>query len=953
MNQSPTTQGNLSRKATKAVRGLIPLMVIASIGGISAQGKATAKAKPAAVVATNGQTGTIRGRVLDSANGEAMIGVTAVIKELGVYGITDIDGNYVITKVPVGSQTVTYQITGYQTASTQINVGTGKAAVANVTLNYKVSSEVVVTAKRVDNTSAALLSKRKKAAAAQDAISAEQISKSPDSDASDAAKRVTGITVVDGKYVYVRGLGERYSSVQYNGSTIPSPDPDKRVIPLDIFPAALLDNLIITKTYTVDLPAEFSGGLVQINPKDYPEEMEARVSIGTGYNSVTTGKTFYGSQGGSTDFWGIDDGTRALPSAIADNGGRKIALANTAFNPNGYSASEISAIGSSFKRTWDINKTKGIMPANLQASFGNTFHLSENVSLGVVTAGLARENSETLADKTYKTYFSPGSPRFDYKQNISTYSTTKGGLLGLALGLGKRDKIRLNSFYSNNTEDHVQETNGSHPDYSQPIHDVRIKYNVYGLWFTQLNGEHQLPWLLDSKLTWKSSYARATFEQPDYRSYTQLTNSNGSYSLIMREDSPSRVFTNHLDETIDGQPEIAIPFSQWSGLKSTLSLGGFFSYRNRGSKTRRFNYTSNSAPVSYFDGNINDVMSPDRINQTPGAGFGFQEITGPNDSYKGEQQITAGYGQLDIPLVPDLRLIAGGRYEQSLITVTTYDIFAQGAPTKALLKNSNVAPGVNLVYSITSDINLRTAYSYTVSRPDFRELTPFVFLGAAGTDAYKGNPDLKQAQIANYDFRIEWFPGVGEVIALSGFFKDLQNPIEVTELASSDVIVSYRNVPRATLLGAEFEVHKNLGFISKAIDEFSVFGNYSYIKSDVNLQGGGYYTNTNRPLQGQSPYVFNAGVSYDKIPWETNITLLYNVFGPRIVRVGGGGLQDTYEQPVGRFDAVLKKGFGKWGSVKFTAANILNARYWATQGDDVRFSYYRGVTYGVSYEVRF
>lgn len=948
MQQNPNISGKLNRHAAKAIQGLTLLAAVLAINAIDA----APKAAKAAAVTNTGATGTIRGKVLDSANGEPMIGVTAVIKDLGVYGITDIDGNYTITNVPVGTQTVTYQITGYQPASTQVAVAQGKPARANVTMNYKVSGEVVVTAKRMDNTAAALLSKRKKAAAAQDAISAEQISKSPDADASDAAKRVTGITVVDGKYVYVRGLGERYSSVQYNGSTVPSPNPEKRVIPLDIFPAALLDNLVVTKTYTVDLPAEFSGGLVQINPKDYPEEKELRISIGSGFNSVTTGKTFYGSQGGKTDFFGMDDGTRALPSAIAD-GNKKIALANTAFNPNGYTAAEMESLGESFKKTWDINKTVGILPVNLQASFGNTYRLGEKVTMGLVAAGLARESSETIADKTYKTYFSAGSPRFDYKQNISTYSTTKGGLLGLAFGLGKHDKIRLNSFYSNNTEDTVQETNGSHPDYSTAIHDVRIKYNVYGLWFTQLNGEHLLPWFFDSKFTWKSSYARATFEQPDYRSYTQVTTASGGYSLIMREDSPSRIFTSHLDETIDAQPELAIPFTQWNGLKSTVSVGGFFSYRNRGSKTRRFNYTSNGAPNSFFDGNINDVMDASHISQAAGTGFGFQEVTGPNDSYKGEQQISAGYGQLDIPLVPDLRLIAGGRFEQSLITVTTYDIYAQGLPTKALLQNDNVAPSANLVYSITPDINLRTAASYTVSRPDFRELTPFVFLGAAGTDAYKGNPDLKQAQIANYDLRFEWFPGVGEVLAVSGFYKELQNPVEVTELASSDVIVTYRNVPKATLLGAELELHKNLGFIAKAISEFSIFGNYSYIKSEVNLPSGGYYTNSNRPLQGQSPYVFNAGVTYDRVPWELNATLLYNVFGRRIVRVGGGGLEDTYEEPVGRFDAVIKKGFGKWGSLKATAANILNARYWASQGNDVRFSYYRGVTYGLSYEVKF
>lgn len=949
MQQNPNISGKLNRHAAKAIQGLTLLAAVLAINAIDA----APKAAKAAAVANTGATGTIRGKVLDSANGEPMIGVTAVIKDLGLYGITDIDGNYTITNVPVGSQTITYQITGYQSASTQVQVTQGKPAIAKITMNYKVSGEVVVTAKRMDNTAAALLTKRKKAAAAQDAISAEQISKSPDSDAGEAAKRVTGITVVDGKYVYVRGLGERYSSVQFNGSTIPSPNPDKRVIPLDIFPAALLDNLVVTKTYTVDLPGEFSGGLVQINPKDYPEERELKISISSGFNTVTTGKTFYGSQGGKTDFWGIDDGTRALPSAIGDSN-KKIALANTAFNPNGYSAAEMESLGESFKRTWDINKSQGIIPGGVQASFGNSYKIGETTTLGLIAAGLARETSETIADKAYKTYFSPGSPKLDYKQNISTYSTTKGGLLGLSLGFAKYHKVRVNSFYSNNTEDTVQETNGNHPDYATPIRDVRIKYNNYGLWFTQLNGEHVLPWLLDAKFTWKSSYARATFSQPDFRSYTQLTNPGAENSLLIREDSPSRVFTNHLDETVDFQPEISFPFSQWSGLKSTFSVGGFLSYRDRGSKTRRFIYTNNGAPASYLNGNINDVMSPDRTNQAIGTGFAFSEITGPNDSYRGEQIINAGYGQLDMPLITNLRMIAGARYEASQITVTTYDVFSTtSTPVKAILRNENAIPGVNLIYSITSDINLRTAFSQTVSRPDFRELTPYLFRDAAGVDVTKGNINLKQANISNYDLRLEWFPGVGEVLALSGFYKDLTNPVEITELASSDVIISYANVPKASLMGAEFEIHKNLGFISQWINEFSLFTNYSAIKSEVSLPDGGFYTNKNRPLQGQSPYVLNAGMNYDRNAWGLSVTLLYNIYGPRIIRVGAGGLDDTYEQPVGRFDAVVKKTFGAYGALKASAANILNAEYRATQGTDLRYSYYRGTTFGLSYDLKF
>lgn len=943
-------KSNLKRLA--GAMGLCAIALYSIQGGLFAAPK---KAAPA-VAAVAGPAGSIRGKVIDSANGEPMIGVTAVVKELNLFAVTDIDGSYVITNVPPGAQTVTYQIQGYQTAATQVNVAPGKAARSNVTMNYQVSKEVVVTAKRIDNTSAALLSKRKKAAAAQDAISAEQISKSPDSDAGEAAKRVTGITVIDGKYVFVRGLGERYSSVQYNGSTIPSPNPDKRIVPLDIFPTALLDNLIISKTYTVDMPAEFSGGLVQINSKDYPEEREAKISLSTGYNTATTGKTFLASQGGKLDFLGIDDGTRSLPSAIPESG-RKITLAN-AFYPQGYTPSQMEQLGESFPRTWDINYNKGIVPGGIQASFGNTYKFSDTVSLGVIAAGLMRESSENISQKTYKVYFPSKAVKLDYKQDISTYSTSKGALLGLTLAPAKHSKIKYNTFFSSNTEDQVQETKGYHPDYSpQQIRDVRIRFQTYNLWFNQLSGEHALPWLLDSKFTWKTSYSRATYSQPDYRTYTQLTQTDGSQTLLIREDSPSRVYANHLDQTIDFQPELAIPFHQWGGLKSTLTLGGFVSYRERGSKARRFTYIANGVAASALNGNINDVMSPGNI--APTNGLALQEITGANDSYDANQVIGAGYGQIDMPIVPALRFVGGARYEQSRITVKNYDIFSQGQPTNVVLPTQNVAPSANLIYAITPDINLRTAFSMNVSRPDFREMTPFLFLGVAGADTLKGNKDLQQAEIKNYDLRLEWFPSASEVLALSGFYKDMKNPIEVIEQPSTDTIITFSNVDKAYVAGIEIEARKSFDFVAKALSDFSLFGNYSYIKSEVNLPAekafanGGAYTNPNRPLQGQSPYVVNAGLSYENEKITTSITLLYNISGRRIIRTGSQGLDDTYEEPVGRLDFVAKKGLGSFGQLKFTVANILNAEYRAVQGDLLRYSYYRGVTFGLSYDYKF
>ena len=509
MSHPFTKQGIRKSIRQAAAIALLPALLFGLTAQVAAQAKKGKAAAAPAVVATAGATGTIRGRVLDSANGEPMIGVTAVIKELGLYGVTDIDGNYAITNVPVGEQTVTYQITGYQPSATKVNVGTGKAAVANVTLNYKVSSEVVVTAKRVDNTAASLLAKQKKAAAAQDAISSEQISKSPDNDASDAAKRVTGVSIVGGgQFVFIRGMSERYSMVQVNGSQVPSPIPTRRVVPLDIFPVSLLDNVTIVKSYLPELPGEFGGGVININTKDYPDEREAKVGLSFGMNSITTFQPFGTYKGGALDFLGYDDGGRALPSSVVNN-----KISPFSFG-EGFTNAERIAFAQKFSNVWSRQDVSGLPAGKVEASYGKTYEIDETRKLGILVSGFFQQSSQTEKG-TFKRYLADKSIAADYKYEDFSYSTLKSAQMSAAFASSKQSKFKLNSFYTHKSTDTTRQNKGQY-DYSNQGTKTILSFQESSLIFNQLAGEHRLGFL-DSELSWFGTVALAGRDTPDTR----------------------------------------------------------------------------------------------------------------------------------------------------------------------------------------------------------------------------------------------------------------------------------------------------------------------------------------------------------------------------------------------------------------------------------------------------
>lgn len=892
-------------------------------------------------------TGMIRGRVLDSSSGDPMIGVTVVVMNApGVFGITDINGQYVIGNAPVGPQTVRFSMMGYQTATTKVNVTAGGSARANVALGFKTAKTVVVRAKKISNTQASLLTKQKKAPAAQDAISAEQISKSPDSDAADAAKRVTGVTIVSNK-IYIRGLSERYSSVLINNTMVPSTDPDKRFVPLDIFPVGILDSLVIVKGYTADRPAEFGGGVLEINPKNYPEDKLLKVSIGTGYHSLTTGKDFNIRKGSSLDWLGFGGAYRALPSDVRDFGREADQIPPNTVNDLNYTASQQETIGESFHNDYLPSKMTGLPPLSVSFEYGKTYEVSSTQKMGVMVSALLKESFKNY-EKSVGYYNANGDKDLVYDQDVSTYSTTKGGLLSFAYKFNDANQVKVLSILSNKTKNEASVQTGYDDNTGDPMDFKRYssEYSSELLSFNQLNGQHSLAENGRLLMNWSATYARAQKDTPDQRS-VRLRKSPGvdePYEFTNYTDLDIRYIEND-DNIYDGQLSFTAPFNQWAGLKSKIKLGGGAYRRDRYSAQRRFRYNSLTGipngitdPADVFtDSNItadNNLVSD----------LYLEELTGVDDMYKGELTIASGYGEIDIPLIPKVRLITGARYEYSDMNIIVYDLnkSKEGVLDNEPLEPNNILPTANLVISPNDKSNIRLGYSRTISRPDFREALPFKYiLFDSGTIA-KGNDKLVQSNIDNFDLRYEYFPSSAELIAFSGFYKNIDSPVEVLEQLGSTKVITFANAAKAVNYGVELEARKNLKTFADALEIITVFTNFTYIISEidlsegVNLEGSNQkYTNEKRRLQGQSPYIVNAGMDLEIKQWNITNTILYNHIGERITRVGlvSGSMEygDVIQENYGKLDYVLKwKPFEK-GEFKFTAANLTDPAIKSTQ----------------------
>lgn len=885
------------------------------------------------------ETGRISGRILDEDTARPLGLARISIESLSTGTTSDVDGRWSIDDVPAGTYDVAIRLIGYATKTvTGVAVTAGQVTAVDISVPRQAVEvqELTVTVADERGTAAAVLQNRQTAAAVTDAIGRDQISDSPDSDAAAAMARVPGVSIVDRKFVYVRGLGERYGNTTLDGAVLPSPIADRKAVPLDLIPASFIENVSTSKSYLPNQPGDYAGGLVQIETRRVPGRNFFTIGVGTGFETAVTGQTGLGYSGGDLDFFGIDDGTRDLPALVPRD--RSVDGAN--FTPR-----ELEAIGESFISPWAGVSRDLPVERSGEIAFATELPVGAR-GLGLLATAHWDDGWSRRQDYVERVFTTSGiaDPEVDYDGNVSTHEVTLGGLLNADLPLSSNHRISFGGLLNRITEDEARVLEGFNLDSNADQRNTRIRYVENSLLQTRLSGKHFLGLLGGMTLDWKGAYSRAGRYEPNTREV--LYRESGGVFLWDNFIQSGSVFHQDLTENaLGGNLDLQIPI-RVNGVPGTLDIGGAANRRDRDVLTRRFRFV-NAGPIS------NDVRSraPDEIftTETIGPnGFEIDESTFRADNYDADQTILAGYVMADFEIVPRLRFAGGARIERSEQNVRPMDLFTSGAaPLEgAALDDTDFVPGATLTWAANEAMNLRAAASRTIARPEFRELAPFSFADFAGGYLVIGNPVLERSRITNFDLRWEWFPRPGAVIAISGFYKKFLDPIEEVVFPSTEFLKSWVNAESAENLGTEIEARSDLGLLSEALENVGLNLNVTLVDSEVStgsnaqvfVPGVGsidiQVPDKTRRLQGQSAYVINAGANWASPSSRTMLGLLYHRSGRRISQIGSSFLEDVFEEPRNQFDVVFEQGLGRF-SVKAGATNVLGARYEFTQDGDL------------------
>jgi len=940
------------------------------------------------------EKGSVYGKIVDANNGEELIGANMLLQGTTLGAASDLEGNYSIKNIPEGSYNLVASMIGYSKVTiTNVEITKSKSLKLDISLKSEAfeTDEVLVTAKLLLDNEAGLLKNRQKSTTISDVISSEQISRSGSSDAGDALKKVVGSTVVDGKYVFVRGLGDRYSNTQLNGVELPSSDPNKKSFQLDLVPTNLLDNIITIKTFTPDKPGNFSGGIVDIGTKSYPEKFTLKISSTSNYNSQATGNNnSLTYNGGNKDWLGIDDGTRAVPDVLSDFNTVIPRTQEARFNQE--KAEQLNEYSKSFNGTMNTNTKSVPMHQSLNLSLGDQLSFGGESKLGYMGSLTYSRNYSFYENGIVGRYTVSdlGANELNTQLLVSdtkgSSEANMGGLATMSYNLNNNQQIGANLFYSRSGISNSRTQSGIWPqefgnEPNAPIfNNLAINWIERDILNYQFRGQHFISELFNSSIDWTASFSNTNQDEPDYRllSYSAQELANGSTSYIIVGsgfDAPSRYF-RYLEESSQNYGlNFSIPFNQWEGMGSKIKFGAAYQNINRDFKERIFVYDASNQLFNQLNGDLDKFFAPENVGissvDTLGSGtlrYNFANVIRDNsrlrNNYSGDMQIFASYGMIEMPILSDLKFIGGVRLETTDLTLLSADsTFENGR-----IDESDLLPSLNLIYSLAENMNVRVSATQTLARPNFREIAPYSTKEFVNDVELQGNPKLQRTLINNYDLRWEWFMNPGEVFAVSSFYKNLKNPIELSYAegqTASNPIVQFKNVDNATIAGLEFELRLGLGNLIDELSNFYIGSNLSLIYSNIDIAPSELAQRlaidsssaTTRVLQGQSPYVLNLDLSYINESWGTVAGLYFNTFGERLSKVSANVNPDVYEQPAPLLNFTLSQKLINNFTLNFGVKNLLNASYKeVARFKDIDYTFYEyqsGITYslGVSYNL--
>jgi hypothetical protein len=883
--------------------------------------------------------GAIVGVITDTKFSEAIIEGHVQVLGTKRETFTDTEGRFRL-ELPPGKYSLRISYEMHQpTRVDEIEVVAGKLVRVEAQLTPdETAVETVVVEDEADRTSLeGQTLQRQRSAAVGDGVGRAEIARTPDRNAAEAAQRVVGATIVGSRFVYVRGLGERYTNSLLNGTPLPSPEPDRQTVPLDLFPALVLDSLTIVKQFTPDMPADFAGGSVRINTREFPRQTLFQVSFSGGYNSETTLRRRLSSHGSSTDYFGFDDGVRQLPTTIPQK-----PLTDDHASPGE-------------RRYWGrwlnsyMSARQRLMPPNhsLSVVAGDSWKLSDSRKLGAVVALTYAHSYQTrmLSARKYTAGDTASGEKVPTVSDTSDGEQTVDGVrvgafATVALDLSKSDRLVLTGLRSQGADDSATELEGFDEPASATLRSVHIEYVSRALNVLQLRGTHDLKALNRAELQWNVSLSEATRDQPDTRDVVYRRSGEGvplSYTWSAGTTSGSHFYSSQSETSLGAGLDYTQPLISQS---TKLKVGGLVNTREREFTARRFVLEPDTTPGAVAPPGFQAAFTcdgawrsscPDRLFRLPNivpGGLTLRETTQPFDGYNASLGVLAGYGMLDFEPLKRLRVIAGARVEHTRQQFSSFSPNDPGVRSASSgIKDTDILPALSVVYALTTKTNTRFGISRTLARPQLREISPFFSAGYTLDLPVRGNPDLKLTNITNVDVRFEQFPTLREVVAFSVFYKHFQDPIEeIVRSSTNGNLITYDNAPGADLVGVELEARKGLDFLTTRLKNFSILGNLTLAYSRVSFgDDRGTATNASRPLSLQSPYIVNVSFDYDNADTGTDLRLLYNVYGPRITTVGASNLPDTYEQPRHVVDLTAAQKLGKHFELKASAQNLLHS----------------------------
>lgn len=904
----------------------------------------------------------IIGHVVDAGSGRPLVSAQVYVNDgAGGGTLSDLDGRYVLEHVPSGVVSVTVTLIGYRSKTvTGVEVIEGRATALDLTLESQalLVQGITVSAERERGSQAFLLDARRTSTSLVEAVGSVEIGRRPDSDAAEIAKRLTGVTVSEGKYVFVRGLGERYSQTSLNGSSLPSPEPEREVVPLDLFPSGFLQSLQTQKSYTPDLPADFSGGSVKIETRDFPNERVLRVGMGTSVNTASQFNDGYLSYvGGGRDWTGLDDGTRGQPATLEEILGSVDSGERLPSDPG-----QLIAIANALKESGAaFVPTTGTTPLNrdFNASIGGRTGLFGDGELGYFVAGTYGDRYSLRTGEVERKWrvsaFNPEvpenlrTPNVDYEFTRGVRNVSWGSIANLTVKLNPEQKVSLRTTASLSADDEARSYIGDNrEDIGGTVRSDRLRFVSRLMLWGQLSGEHAT--IGDSRLEWRATVARAQRDEPLLRESVYLED-DGEFFLHPIGESGRYFWSDMADQDMSLAADWSLPVP-FLGDDAFVKVGAEARTRSRDFAARRLNWDFIGSTIEDLDSALREATIVPNARRR--GEFAIEDVVEPGDLYDAGDSRHAGYILFDVRITERIQAIVGSRFE-------AYDLGLNSrGNTLREIDQLDVAPSVNLIVTPREDLKVRLAGSRTVDRPEFREMAPFQFTEATSLRQLYGNPDLVPASITSGDLRVDWFPGPGEMLSIGGFYKSLTDPIEQVFIAAASTAYSFQNAKEASVLGLELEARVGLGRFMRSLAPFSLQTNYSLIGSEVAVrsgEGGFNPTNESRPLEGQAAYVFNAGLNYaDEAGIEAGLFL--NRFGDRLIAAGGSGIPDLFEKARNQLDAVFGLPLPRGGTAKIKGTNLLDADYGFEQEANgithVQRLYSTGRTFsvGLSWEFR-